>query len=117
MKKLNLGFANIQIPVDNLKSLHNERRLYFADETHFQGPYVTIHSTCTDNHGKKRDFDIDVEGKIVKDDAGRRFFKVEKAGYLLENIPYSLRNFYKGHYAEIIKDNIDFIIHKIPKIK
>ena len=96
-----------KIPVETLKILHNNGKLCF-DEDRFRGPCVVIHATCS--HGKEHRFDIDVEGAILKDDEGKRFFKMERARYLLEGIPPSLRDFHREHYAEIMKAELDSVL-------
>jgi len=97
-----------KIPVETLKVLHSHGKLYFADEKSFRGPFVIIHAICS--HGKEHRFDIDVEGTIVEDDEGKRFFRMERARYLLEGMPPSLREFHKEHYAEIMKAKLDSVL-------
>lgn len=58
--------ANKRIPVDKLKSLHHDRKVYFADETQFQGPYVVIHATCLNSHERNTDLTLRLKEKSSK---------------------------------------------------
>jgi len=102
--------AKKQIPVDQLKSLQRDKKVYFADENRYHGPYVIIDAhTSPDSHGKKHKFSIELEGEILTDKEGKKIFEVKKARYLLEKIPQSLKLYYKDHYVQIIRKHLDSI--------
>jgi hypothetical protein len=98
------------IPVARLESLHHDKKIHFVSEASFQGPEVVIYTqTAPNSHGRKHRFPIYLRGEIFKDDEGKRFFRVEKARYLMQKIPQSLRFYYNQYYTETIKENIDRI--------